>query len=80
MPRMEQKLDKKKSSIWAQSKSGLLPLPVKIGGATTWVEHEVDEVLLAEIAGKSEDDVRALVRRLHEARKAMEDATASEAA
>jgi prophage regulatory protein len=35
-----------------------------------WPSPEVDALLSARIAGKSEDEIRALVDRLHAARKA----------
>jgi prophage regulatory protein len=45
--------------------------PVKISGARAagWPQHEISAVIDARIAGASDDEIRALVERLHEARK-----------
>jgi len=49
---------------------GLFPKPVKIGKrGTGWPESEVGAVNDARIAGKSDDAIKALVRRLETARQ-----------
>ena len=51
--------------------AGLMTRPVQIGArAVAWPEHEVDAIIRARIAGKSSDEIRALVHRLHAARQA----------
>lgn len=52
-------------------RGGLMVTPVKIGRNSAWPELELDAINRARIAGKSEDEIRALVRRLIDARKAL---------
>ncbi len=48
----------------------LLTSPVKIGlRASAWPLNEIDAISDARVAGKSDDEIRALVDRLHAARK-----------
>jgi len=63
-----------KSPHYAKIAAGLFPAPVKIGGrrAAGYPEHEVDAIIAARIAGKSDQQIRELVQRLHEARKEAE--------
>lgn len=59
-------LGKKKSSLYLDIKNGLFPKPVKIGvRSSAWPEEEVAAINAARIAGKSSDDIRALVSALH---------------
>lgn len=52
-------------------KRGLFPMPVKVGvRAIAFPEDEVAAVNAARIAGKSDDDIRQLVKQLHERRDA----------
>jgi prophage regulatory protein len=45
--------------------------PVRIGRAAVgWPASEVDAINRARIAGKTDEQIRALVQQLHEARKA----------
>lgn len=58
------------SAHYYDMKRGLFPLPVPIGGhSVAWPESEVAAINAARIAGKTEDEIRALVRKLHAARK-----------
>lgn len=58
--------------------SGLWPRGVKITGrAVAWPEDEVDAVIAARVAGKSEDEIRSLVQRLHAARAKQADRAAA---
>lgn len=51
-------------------KDGLLPPPIHIlGRSVGWLQHEIDQVMAFMVAGKSKDDIRALVRHLVEQRK-----------
>jgi len=53
------------STLYERVKNGTLPPPVKIGPrASGWVESEIDAVNAARIAGKSEDEIRELVKSL----------------
>lgn len=58
-----------KSGLYAKSAAGLFPSPIKIGPrASGWPENEVSAVQAARIAGKTEIEIRELVKRLHAAR------------
>jgi prophage regulatory protein len=60
-----------RSTIYVRVGEGLWPKPVHIGPrAVGWVAAEVRAVNAARIAGKSDDDIRALVRRLEADRTA----------
>ena len=51
-------------------KQGLMPPPIPLGGrAVGWLEHELDQVLAAMVAGKSQDHIKALVGHLVDQRK-----------
>jgi prophage regulatory protein len=59
-----------RSNLYLQMAQGLWPKPVRLGRrAVGWPACEVNAVNNARIAGRSEDEIRALVRRLTEARK-----------
>lgn len=54
-----------RSSVYAQVSSGILPPPIKIGArASAWIEREIDAVIAARIAGKSQGEIRTLVKDL----------------
>jgi len=60
-----------RSSTYADVKAGLLTAPLSAGPrAVVWPAGEIRQLNLARIAGRSDDEIRALVRRLHEERKA----------
>jgi len=61
----------KTRSPWYQDiQRGLMTTPVKLGRrAAGWPASEVQAVNQARIAGKTEQQIRELVQRLHEARK-----------
>lgn len=60
-----------RSTQYAEEKSGLFVKPVKLGlRARGTPEDEVDALIDATIAGKSEEEIRALVLKLEAARKA----------
>ena len=49
---------------------GTFPRPVKISTRSVgFLKHEVETVLQARIAGKTDDQIRALVAKIHESRK-----------
>lgn len=57
------------ASIYNAIKAGLFTRPVPIGlRAVGWPADEVLAINAARIAGKSEDEIRLLVDRLHEKR------------
>ena len=54
-------------------KSGLMPPPIPLGPRSVgWLRHELDAVLSAMVAGKSEDHIRALIGHLVDQRKLAE--------
>lgn len=56
---------KRRSSHYSDVAAGLFTRPIKIGPrAAGWPENELAALQAARIAGKSDDDIRALVRRL----------------
>jgi prophage regulatory protein len=59
-----------RSSQYADIKAGLYPKPVKISARNIgWPESEVAAMNASRIAGKTDDEIRALVRKLEAARK-----------
>ena len=59
-----------RSTLWAQIKQGTFPAPVHISTrAVAWPQSEVAKIQTAIIAGQSEDEIRALVKRLQSARQ-----------
>ena len=53
------------SGLYADISAGVMVPPVKIGPrASAWPEHEVDAILRARIAGRSDAYIRELVARL----------------
>jgi len=61
-----------RSSHYADIKNGLFVKPVQIGlRAVGTPEDEVDALNAARIAGKSDEEIRALVVKLEAARKAL---------
>jgi len=70
LPAIEANQGLKKSAIQDRINAGLFPRPVSLGGnAVAWISDEVQAVNAARVAGKSDDEVRALVTRLHDARR-----------
>lgn len=58
-------------SAWHRDiNAGLAPKPIKLGVSSRWPSDEIDALVRARIAGKSTDEIRSLVRQLHEARTA----------
>lgn len=70
-----------RSQTYVEINEGLMPPPVRIRGrATAWPAYELDALNRAEIAGATDDEIRALVRELLARRKSMMLPLASEAA
>lgn len=51
--------------------AGLFPTSISLGGSRSvgFLQHELDQVLAFMVAGKSKDDIRALVSHMIEQRK-----------
>jgi prophage regulatory protein len=60
---------KSRTGLYEDEKRGTFVKAVLIGGrAVAYPAHEVDAIVKARIAGRSEDEIRALVEQLHSAR------------
>ena len=71
LPAVLKRRGKSRSSHYADVKAGLFVRPVKLGlRARGTPEDEVDALVAATIADKSDDEIRALVVKLEAARKA----------
>ena len=71
LPDVLKRRGRSRSSHYADIKAGLFVKPVLIGlRAIGTPDCEVDALNAARIAGKSDDEIRALVLRLETARKA----------
>lgn len=72
-PQVERRTGYARSTIYLRISQGLWPRPVSLGPQTVgWPDAEVDAVNAARIAGKSDDEIRALVDKLHAARKELQ--------
>jgi prophage regulatory protein len=61
----------KRPTLYAHMADGLFPRPVKLGAKfAAWPMDEVAAVINARIAGKTPDEIKALVVELMSARKA----------
>lgn len=70
LPAVLKRRGRSRSAHYADIKNGLFVRPVQIGlRAVGTPENEVDALNAARIAGKSDDEIRALVLKLEAARK-----------
>jgi prophage regulatory protein len=78
LPAVKARTGLSRSTIYLRISEGTFPRPVSLGSrAVGWPDGEVETLNAARIAGQSEDEIRALVARLEEARKqALPGATA----
>lgn len=54
-----------RSSHYKDIQDGLFPPPIKIGlRAVGWTEYETEAINAARIAGKTDDEIRELVKKL----------------
>ncbi len=59
-----------RSAIYLKISNGTFPPPVNLGPRSVgWPDYEVDTINAARIAGKSEEEIKALVLKLVAARK-----------
>lgn len=59
------------ASVYVAIREGLFTVPVAIGQrAVGWPDHEVQAINRARIRGDSDDQIRELVAKLHQARMA----------
>ncbi len=70
-PIVEQALGESRSTIYRKIGKGLFTKPVNIGGdRVAWPANEVQAIINARIAGKSDEQIKALVIELEKARVA----------
>ena len=68
-PRVEEAIGLSRSTIYLRVSQGLFTQPVSLGPrAVGWPAGEVSAINAARIAGQSDDEIRALVTQLHNAR------------
>ena len=65
-PRVQDVSGRSRSTLYKNIKEGLWTRPVSLGPrAVAWPAHEVAALNAARIAGKSDDEIRDLVTKLH---------------
>jgi prophage regulatory protein len=70
LPAVTQETGRGRSSLYNDVSAGLMTKPVAIGGnAVGWPAGEIRAINQARIAGRTDNEIRALVQQLHEARK-----------
>lgn len=70
LPAVQAVFDLAQSTIYQHVSIGLLPKPVALGPrAVGWPADEIDQIINARVAGKSEDDIKLLVKNLTAARQ-----------
>jgi prophage regulatory protein len=63
-----------RSTLYLQRLAGLFTPPINIGPrATAWPANEVEAIIQARIAGRSDEEIKALVTRLIVARASTSD-------
>ena len=68
-PAVWKRRGKSRSSHYADISAGLFVKPVQIGPrAVATPDYEVDQLIVATVAGKSDEEKRQLVRKLESAR------------
>ena len=61
-----------RSGLFVKIKNDTFTPPVKIGPrASAWPDYEVNAINAARVSGKSKEEIRELVKKLHQARKGM---------
>ena len=66
-----ERLGAPRSTVYRDISRGLLPPPVRLGQRSSgWPDDEIAAIVDARIAGKSEEEIRELVKRLVAARTA----------
>lgn len=70
LPEVLKQRGRSRSAHYLDIQQGLFTSPVSIGARSVgWPSSEVEAINAARIAGKSSEDIRALVRELEAARK-----------
>lgn len=64
-PEVLELLQISRSSLYKKIENGLFPKPINLGPrAVAWISNENEQVLAAIIAGKTQEEIRELVKRL----------------
>lgn len=72
LPAVQQVFDLAQSTIYLHVSQGLLPKPIPLGPrAVGWPADEIDQIIEARIAGRTEDEIKELVVSLTVARQAL---------
>lgn len=70
LPEVLSRTGRGRSSHYGDIARGLMTSPVEIGpGARAWPDEEIDAIIRTRIAGRTSDEVRALVTEMISARK-----------
>ena len=70
MPALKARSSLGRSTIYVRIDQGLWTRQVRLGPrGVAWPAHEVEALIAARIAGLTDEEIRALVVRLHAARK-----------
>lgn len=64
LPQVAAAMAQRTTAIYQDVKDGVLPRPIHKGRSSFWVESEIAAVNAARIAGRTEDEIRALVSEL----------------
>ena len=71
LPAVKAETGASRSTIYLRIQQGLWPKPVKLGPRSVgWPASEIAAMNAARIAGKSDDEIRALVVKMEAVRKA----------
>ncbi len=74
-PVVEQATGESRSTIYRKIQKGLFTKPVQIGGdRVAWPANEVQSIINARIAGKTDDEIKELVVELEKARTSVAQA------
>lgn len=66
-----------RSTLYLRIQQGLWTRPINLGARSVgWPAQDVEALNAARISGKSDDDIRALVQKLHAARASVTGAPA----
>jgi prophage regulatory protein len=78
LPRVMDRTGRRRSAVYDDIARGVITRPVACGRrAVGWPSDEIDIIVGARIAGRTEDEIRAIVDRLHAARQVGIDAAVS---
>ncbi len=71
------RLGHRPTTVYARVGDGTLPPPIKVGRNSVWVDYEIDAVVSAIIAGRTDEEICALVQALVGQRSAAATAAAA---